>query len=185
MPTAERVVIPCPHCNAASYMSREAYLKAAGKTVECPHCRQPCVLGVAGAVMAPEPPQAPPSLPSPIQLDTSHRTAPSTANGKKAKPKVKSARQSVKWIMVWATSLWIVMMPLLALQGHRAVMYGAKLNAEQDAYIQNGQRISKSLLELHAMTDALWKGFIVPSCVYLVAMVFLGVLCFALTPERE
>ena len=185
MPTAERVVIPCPHCNAASYMSREAYLKAAGKTVECPHCRQPCVLGVAGAVTAPEPVQPPPTASAPIQLDTSSRNAPGTANGKKAKPKVKSARQSVKWIMVWVTSLWIVMMPLLALQGHRSMMYGAKLTAEKDAYIQNGERIAKPVLELAAATTALWRGLIVPGCVYLVAMIFLGVVCFALTPERE
>src|SRR3569832_1263345 len=106
MPPVDRVVIPCPHCNAASYMSREAYLKAAGKTVECPHCRQPSVLGVFGAVSAPETVQAPPPEPATFQLDTSHRPAPSKANGWKAKPVSISARQSVKWIMVWATSLW-------------------------------------------------------------------------------
>lgn len=179
MPTAERVVIPCPHCNAASYMSREAYLKAAGKTVECPHCRQPCVLGIAAAATAPEP------APAPMQVDTTARAPVSTANGKKAKPRQKSARQSVKWIMVWATSLWIVMMPLLALQGHRSIMYGAKLDADKAAYIQNGERIARPVLEFAAATTALWRGIILPGCVYLVAMIFLGVLCFALTPERE
>ena len=183
MPTAERVVIPCPYCNAPAYMSREAYLKAAGKTGECPRCGQACIIGIASPVATPVAAAEPEPAPAPLDFTATPKNSKQTKA--KAKPTHRSPRQTVKWLMVWATSLWIVLMPLLALQGYRSIMYGAKLTPERDAYIQNGERIAKPVMELAATTAALWKGLIVPGSVYLVAMIFLGVLCFALTPERE